>query len=143
MVAYNFQKKFVSPIVNGKKPHTIRGCRKRATVPGDALQFYIGLRTKKAFMFARSVCTKVEPVIIYPFIGHIRKNGELMEENAIEELAKADGFENPHEFFGFFRDVYGLSELDNFEIIHWDVDALEAWLPPNEDMLKAVHDGKN
>lgn len=132
MPAYNFQRQFILPIVNGDKPHTIRRRRKHATKAGDILMLYVGMRTKKAFKFAQSVCTKVEPVIIYPTIKKIMKNGEVMDEKAVNALAKADGFQAVEELFGFFEKTYGEYELADFEIIHWDVENMMAWLPPAE-----------
>lgn len=124
MPAYNFQKQFVPMIIGGQKPHTIRKRRKRPTKPGDSLMLYTGLRTKSAFMFAYSVCSKVEPVIIYPTIEKMMIFGEMMRMPEVDALAKADGFESTHKFFEFFRKTYGEYELDDFEIIHWDLKAL-------------------
>ena len=133
MPAYNFQKQFVPMIIDGQKPHTIRKRRvRRPTVAGDRLFLYTGMRTKNSELIANALCTLVEPVIIYPFIGHIRKNGVLMEENEIEALAKADGFQDAELFFDFFRKTYDKTELNDFEIIHWDV----------ASMKKAVRDGE-
>lgn len=132
MPAYNFQRQFIAMVVNGKKPHTIRRRRKNPTKAGDVLMLYTGLRTKKAFKFAQSVCVKVEPVIIYPTIEKIMRGDDLMSEDEVVALAKADGFQSVAEFFGFFEKTYGEYELADFEIIHWDVDGMETWLPPME-----------
>lgn len=135
MPAYNFQKQFVPMILDGSKPHTIRKKRaRRPTVAGDRLFLYTGMRTKNSELIANALCTLVEPVIIYPFIGHIRNgDGVLMDVPEIEALAKADGFQDVESFFEFFCKTYDKSELDDFEIIHWDV----------ASMKKAVHDVKN
>lgn len=124
MPAYNFQKQFVSKILSGEKPHTIRAKRKRPTKVGDPLMLYTGLRTKNAFMFAFSVCEKIEPIIIYPTIRKIMVNDELLLAAETLSLAKSDGFETVGDFFEFFKKTYKEYELDNFEIIHWSLDAL-------------------
>jgi len=125
MPAYNFQKQFVSMILEGKKPHTIRKRRKHPTKVGDVLKLFTGMRTKNCKQFAEAVCVKVEPLILHPWIGHIRKDGLLMEENEIVELSKADGFDSPEKFFAFFRDTYKLFDLEDFELIHWDPQTLK------------------
>jgi hypothetical protein len=52
MVAYNFQKRFITPIQTGLKHQTMRperqGSCRHARV-GEAAQIYTGLRTKKAW----------------------------------------------------------------------------------------------
>lgn len=124
MPAYNFKKQFVPMIISGEKPHTIRARRKRPTKVGDRLMLYTGLRTKNAFMFAFSVCEKIEPVIIYPTIREIMVNGNLLSASKTLSLAKADGFETVSDFFEFFKKTYKEYELDNFEIIYWSLEAL-------------------
>lgn len=124
MPAYNFKKQFVPMIISGEKPHTIRARRKRPTKVGDPLMLYTGLRTKNAFMFAFSVCEKIEPVIIYPTIREIMVNGNLLSASKTLSLAKADGFETVSDFFEFFKKTYKEYELDNFEIIYWSLEAL-------------------
>jgi len=138
MPAYNFQKQFVPMIIGGQKPHTIRKRRKRPTQVGDVLMLYMGMRTKKAFMFARTVCTKVEPVVIYPTIEKIMKYGDLLSKEQVQHLALADGFQNVGDFFAFFRDTYAWQyELPDFEIIHWNPAKLEAWLPLADEVQDA------
>jgi hypothetical protein len=112
-------------ILDLSKTHTIRRRRrKRQTVVGDSLMLYIGLRTKQAFMFAYSVCSKVEPIIIYPMIQKIMMDGKVMRKKDVEKLAKDDGFESTGKFFEFFENTYGEYELADFEIIHWDTSKL-------------------
>jgi hypothetical protein len=124
MPAYNFQRQFVPMILNGSKPHTIRRRRKRPTVKGDRLLLYTGMRTKGCELITVTECAKVEPVIIYPTLKKIMKDGEIMPADAVLKLAKADGFDTSNSFFRFFEYTYGDYELDDFEIIWWDVDGM-------------------
>jgi hypothetical protein len=124
MPAYNFQKQFVPMILDGSKHHTIRRRRKRATIVGDMLMLYTGMRTKQCLLIAVTECVKIEPVMILPFrmeMSYVRGyNVQPLNVEEINQLAKADGFEDTHDFFYFFR-RYKLEVLDDFEIIHWNV----------------------
>lgn len=126
MPAYNFMKRFVNPIRNGEKTHTIRRRRaRRLTVPGDSLMLYTGMRTPEAFMFAAGICTKVEPVVIFPWEGNVlvadeRGAWQRLNIEELRALALADGFDNAPEFFDFFK-RYKRMCLDDFEIIHWEL----------------------
>jgi hypothetical protein len=64
MALYNFQKRFIPMILNGKKRHTIRAKRKRPTKPGEVLHLYTGLRQKGAQLLMRVPCTRVEEIVI-------------------------------------------------------------------------------
>lgn len=126
MPAYNFQRQFVPMILSGQKPHTIRRRRKYPTKVGDVLKLFIGMRTKNCRQFAEAVCVEVEPVIIYPTIKKIINGFDLMDDQSVEALAKADGFDSADMFFNFFDKTYGEYELADFEIIHWDTNSLKA-----------------
>ena len=123
MPAYNFKKEFVPRILDGSKPHTIRGRRKRPTRVGDVLYLFTGLRTKQCRMFAISECVKVERIAIYPDSQMIGVNYAWLNYIQISELAVRDGFANARDFFKFFEDHYDLP-MSDFEIIWWSVDLL-------------------
>lgn len=130
MPAYNFQRRFVFPILLGVKPHTIRRRRKYPTEPGDRIMMYTGLRTKRACKFGTSLCIKVEPIIIYPWklevlIANEQGVYSWMKDYALEALAQHDGFGCVEEFFYFFQSTYFTDMLDDFEIIHWDPRRIE------------------
>lgn len=141
MPAYNFQRRFVFPILLGKKPHTIRRRRKYATEPGDRIMMYTGLRTKKACKFGEAPCIKIEPIILY-----LRKHEVLvadergvyawMKDYVVEALARHDGFSNVESFFYFFEHTYRDEMLDDFEIIWWD--PLRVEVMPGVKMFSAV-----
>lgn len=144
MPAYNSQKQFVGKILDGSKPHTIRRRRKNPTKVGDVLYLYTGSRTKSAFKFAEAVCTKIEPVIIYPFSSRFKiyddtfKSYIEMTKDFIARLAKRDGFKSSNDFFEFFRKTYKQDVLDDFEIIWWNPKELKSFLT----MLKPEGDIK-
>lgn len=141
MPAYSFQKQFVEKILSGEKPHTIRRRRKRATVPGDQLSLYTGMRTKSCVLVASVPCTKVEPIRFYldrseMWIWSPEQPGDLhyseveeigsfrlMTAEEVNAIARADGFEDVYDFFDFFKQ-YKSDYLDDFEIIHWDPNRL-------------------
>lgn len=130
MPAYNFKKEFAPMILSGRKPHTIRKVRKNPTEVGDTLYLYTGMRTKKCEKIAEAVCTRIEPVIIWPdrdeigFVDHQGGSILMLDDDEIKSLAYADGFDSVVDFFDFFMDTYGdpdayMNELDGFEIIYW------------------------
>lgn len=120
MPAYNFQRRFVVPILLGKKPHTIRKRRAHPTEVGDMIYMNVGMRTKNCVRFGMSRCVRVEPIFIDPFSQIIidRVENRFYSKEELMLLANRDGFEHYGEFFQFFT-RYGKSRLE-MEIIHWD-----------------------
>ena len=48
VVALNFKQQFIPPILSGAKRQTIRAIgRRRHAIPGETLQLYTGMRTKR------------------------------------------------------------------------------------------------
>lgn len=124
MPAYNCQKRFVPLILGGLKPHMIRKRRKHPTKVGDTLYLFTGLRTKQTVRFAETVCTKIQPVYIYPFRKEIEFVTDLKFFTPLSryekiELARRDGFNSVGDFFDFFK-RYKNDELGDFEIIYWN-----------------------
>ncbi len=119
MVAYNFKEQFAHPVERREKRQTIRPRRKRPTRPGDALQHYTGMRTRKCRKLLDAVCLRVDSIDIGHEVGHVvvRVNGEPLLREEMATLAKADGFETVSAFFAFFDNHYGLPFSG--EIIKW------------------------
>ncbi len=119
MVAYNFKEQFAGPVERGEKRQTIRPRRKRPTRPGDALQHYTGMRTRKCRKLLDAACLRVESIDIGHELGHVvvRINGEPLLLAQIQALAQADGFETVSAFLAFFDNHYGLPFSG--EIIRW------------------------
>lgn len=122
MPAYSFShNKFVALILSKRKPHTIRPRRKNQIRPGDVLTLYFKQRTPVCRAIALTVCTKVEPVVIYVETRFVKVNGRLLSIDKTRKLAMADGFSSVDDFFEFFE-RYGKPVLDNFDLIHWDTE---------------------
>src|SRR5882672_2766097 len=98
MVAYSFQPQFIDPTLSGRKIHTIRAeGRRRHARPGEALQHYVGMRTKHCRLFARSTCLQILPICIdflrmYP--GDTVRIGEKLQMwgTDLDAFALNDGF---------------------------------------------------
>lgn len=125
MPAYNFKRQFVEKIVRREKRTTIRRRRKRATVAGDRLSLFIGLRTRQCVKFAEATCVKVTPIVIWPGSGLITKHvmGQPFSREKVLEISRNDGFDFPMDMFAFFRG-YRHEPLEDFEIIEWDPEEL-------------------
>lgn len=120
MPAYNFQKQFVPMILDRSKVHTIRKRRKRPTKAGDMLMLYTGMRTKQCELIAISDCIKVSPISIIRGVG-VRLEGNLLSDEEVHALARADGFSDGWQFFDFF-DRYPFEVISSeLELIYWDV----------------------
>ena len=109
MVAYNFKAQFADDVESGKKRQTIR--LQRRARPGDRLQLYTGMRTKKCRKLRDAVCTSVQEITIKDrgyYTLAVRLNGELLPTKLARELAVADGFTDLVDFADFFAEQYGL-----------------------------------
>ena len=141
MVAYNYKARFADDVEQLRKRMTIRRRRRRPTRPGDALQHYTGMRTRKVRKLLDAVCSAVKPFDIDEDIRHqfgrtsmggdargervmteavrltVRVNGEPLSPSEIKALAIADGFTSANAFIDFFAQTYGLPFSG--EIIEW------------------------
>ena len=128
MPAYNFQKQFVSMILDGSKVHTIRRIRKHPTKVGDTIKMFTGMRTKDCKKFAEAACINVEPIVIWPFSKLITKEltSQALSKEKVKIIAKEDGFDDVKLFFKFFE-RYGTECLPDFEIIWWDPKEITLW----------------
>lgn len=100
MVAYSYKPRFVQPIITGRKPGTIRAPRagrSRHARPGEALQFYTGMRTKYCKLFARGVCERLRDVqMIFSrpgILSTVRVDGEPWPQG-LDHFAQLDGFDD-------------------------------------------------
>ena len=99
MVAFDFKPRFVPKIERGIKTSTIRS-RPRCQ-PGDVMQLYTGLRTKRSRLIKTVICES-----IYTFA--------ILENDLVQcrhpdagYLWRQEGFDSPKEMIGFFKDLYG------------------------------------
>lgn len=121
MVAYNFKEQFADDVASGKKRQTIRRSRKRPTRPGDTLQLYTGMRTRKARKLRDDeTCTAVEPITVdSDSFGRLRVaiDGREIRGAQLDQLVEADGFARSMDMREFFAKQYGLPFAG--EIIKW------------------------
>lgn len=104
MVAYGFKPFFEPQVVTGLKRQTVRGQRRRHALPGEAVQLYVGMRTRfcRKIFNPDPICTDTLPIIIETsglidcIIAAIEINGRQLHRDEIEEFARADGFGPEH-----------------------------------------------
>lgn len=141
MVAYSFQKRFATPILDRTKLHTIRADRKRHARPGEEMQLYCGMRTKHCRLIARETCAAVLPIVLsiaagvtrhdgfafvgegYPFLVHgdameaqfiglLGLDGQRFVAAHLETLARHDGFECWQAMRDFWIAAHGKPQHD-------------------------------
>lgn len=123
MTAYNFQPQFAEAIRCGRKRQTIRRCRKRPTVAGEALSLYTGQRTRACALLLETVCIAVRPLIRrapgqWAFLdGHTELPLSPLD---LTQLAIADGFSSREELDEWFTHHHGSGPLPNLRLIRWD-----------------------
>lgn len=109
MVAFNFQKQFVSDILSGAKQSTIRQT-KRCNV-GDKMHLYTDPRTKYCQKIADAVCVGIAYIHISDEIPWKIKKTEgvcYLPKNGSIPFHEYEGFSNLTLFVDFFRKQYGL-----------------------------------
>lgn len=137
MVAYSFQRQFVTPIQVGlgtqqhirgteyrPKRHTIRADRKRHARPGEELQLYRGMRTKACFLIGKARCTAVNRIDLV-FRGRrlgvwIDGTRTAASAKARDEFAQSDGFDDWGMLAAFWEKNHGDPETWSGVIIHWE-----------------------
>jgi hypothetical protein len=135
LTAYNFKARFIEPIRAGTKRQTIRAerlGRSRHARPGEVLQIYTALRTKRTELLGYATCVRVRS-IRFEFsacrnIGESRiyiSGGEGMPwrrfcPTSLDAFARRDGFED----WGELREFWALEHdgVREFEgaLIEWD-----------------------
>jgi hypothetical protein len=144
VVAYNFQRQFVGPILAGTKGGTIRLPRKpgRAHIeivrdegqlyarerpgghvrPGEIVQLYTSMRTTQCRLITTARCVAVEPITLVFDPGCCARVGPLgshrnITGNDLNDFARFDGFADWSEMMRFW------APARNFE--GWHI----RWLP--------------
>jgi len=118
MGLYNFQKRFVVPILAHKKKHTIRATRRHPDKVGNIAHLYTGLRTKKAMLLGRFPIVRIEEIEISGLDASPRifvANVELSPDER-EKLARLDGFKDFTEMKQFWKGRLPFKG----QIIHWN-----------------------
>lgn len=124
MVAYNFKKNLVKPILSNEKFYTIRATRR--SKEDDKLQLYTGQRTKQCKLIGYATCSGTYVV----FINEKSVSVENHRYSGVIELdtfARGDGFKCFEDMKDFFRKTHGLP-FQGF-ITYWrDFAPAEGWL---------------
>ena len=123
MVAYSFKSQFTEDVESGKKKQTIRAERKRHAHPGEPVQLYTGMRTKKCrkLVDPDPICTAVRDIEIASIYGFadVRVAGvNLVGAERLTAFARADGFDSIDEFIAFFKKEHGLPFRG--VLVEWD-----------------------
>ncbi|MGH9746565.1 MAG: hypothetical protein ACRD59_10715 [Candidatus Acidiferrales bacterium] len=118
MGLYNFEKRFVPFILDGRKTHTIRAVRAHPDKAGNTLHLYTGLRQKGARLLMRVPCVKVEEIEIFYTEGrrpHIVIDGIELSGSEREALAVRDGFARFNDMLLFWQGRLPFKG----HVIHW------------------------
>lgn len=112
MAIYNFKGQFGSAVRSGAKRQTIRARGKRPPPQvGDWAYCYTGLRTKNVCRLGQFKIVRVTQISISANsrIVQIPKDSRWcsLNEQEVEQLAKADGFSSADDFFAFFAKEHG------------------------------------
>lgn len=116
MPALNFKAQFADQVKNLQKRQTIRARGKRRPPRvGEPLMLYTGMRQVACHKLLDAVCTSVELISIsiktktvqMPRMFGSEPRFVLLDDDEIEELAKADGFDSAESFFAWFADIHG------------------------------------
>jgi hypothetical protein len=105
MVAYSFQKRFVAPILAGRKRHTIRAARKRHAKVGEAVQLYVGMRTRTCRKIGDALCTErlaIELDFSRREVALEGRSALITEPPALDDFARSDGFADFAEMTAFW-----------------------------------------
>ena len=117
MTAYNFKKEFAPLVEQGIKKQTIRKKRKYPTRKGDTLYLYTGMmHTNCRRLLPPTPCTDVRAIRITDL--RVELDGIPIHHERVNEIAKADGFDNVVAFKDFFKTTYGLPFSG--ELVMWD-----------------------
>lgn len=103
MVAYSFKPFFAPQIETRAKTQTVRANRRRHARPGEALQLFVGMRTRncRKLFGIDPTCLFVSPINIQTNtlvggIASIEIDGRVLHRDEIEAFAQADGFAPEH-----------------------------------------------
>lgn len=110
MVAYSFKPRFEGLIRGGQKRQTIRADRARHARPGEAVQLYVGMRTKACRkIMPDPTCTWTAPIRLW--IPNGFEPAEIVEAGrkkcVTPDFAIADGFGGVEDFTRFWFGSHG------------------------------------
>lgn len=105
MVAFSFKEQFAEAVASGAKTQTIRQTARAK--PGDRLQLYTGMRTKKCrkLVDPDPVCTLVDYVGIRP--DYLTLGNKAKHAGDADDFARRDGFRDYADMVAWFQKEYG------------------------------------
>jgi len=122
VTAYGFKDQFEPLIASGSKIGTVR--RHRASghaMPGNKIQLYVGLRTKAARKIKSDVtCFSSVKIRMNALLWRVRIGGVPITGAALQNFARAEGFDTAREFFQFFATQYPDEAEFEGTYILWD-----------------------
>lgn len=100
MVAYSFRPQFAEAISALRKRQTVRGDRVRHARPGERVQLYTGMRTRRCRKLVEPdpICIGIDLIEIEvdpgapELIARIAIEGRRLTDDQVEEFSRADGF---------------------------------------------------
>lgn len=146
MVAYSFKKQFIDPIRVGlgidkfleaigevlPKRHTIRANGKRRHArPGERVQLYHAMRSKKCMKIGEGICTAADKIKLHFYRSNekgrlvndfvlTKRVGCLRTVKKLDEFARSDGFENWNALREFWRVEHDNATDFEGTIIYWE-----------------------
>lgn len=119
MVAYSFKAQFVPAIVGRLKAQTIRADRKRHVRPGETIQLYTAMRTKRCRLVGTANCYSVQPITIDLPANSVTIGGDIRAGwQALDGLAFQDGFDGWLSMRAFWLDTHKVSVFSGV-LIRW------------------------
>ncbi len=113
-----FKQRFVSPILNGTKIHTIREDAKNRWQEGMIMHMATGVRTKNYNQFKAATLRQIQQIEIIRTSDYlddtvVKVDGRILSFDETRQLAYNDGFEHIVEFWLFFKEGF------TGKILHW------------------------
>jgi hypothetical protein len=132
-----FKPRFVDPILDGTKLHTLRNARKVTPKVGEVLHMYTGLRTKhckaitnrytlKGIQVAHISVRRVKPPLNFisktAFLIRIKVDGIPLQPDDIRKFCVADGFADGTDFASYWMGTApkdATSITTTMDLFHW------------------------
>jgi hypothetical protein len=148
MPALSYQARFVSLVVSGAKPHSIRAWRRRPFKNGDVLMHYTAMRTKQCRKIRPdTLCTSATPIEVNARRGWVITSPSAsyypigrLSARWIERLAQRDGFASADDFFAFFKEAH--AGMLCGQLVEWNPFAFVAGAEIQEGDPVCIRDGR-
>lgn len=135
MPLLNFKREFAEVVARGEKTITIRRQRKYPLLPGQRIYLYSGLRTRAAHKLGEGQCCSVQALQI-DLSGAVTVDGQTLDPEQLERLARRDGFAGIDAFLKFFHDLHGLPFAG--QLIAWTLEAAPVNANPEHAPYDAI-----